>query len=247
MQQQTRAVAGFLAAVVLVAGCSRVAREPRVSEAQTPPPATAASTTVAPLPGHLPVTTSGVVAKFDSANGVMVFQDGRTVKLTDQSQIVAAKTQQPIDPRAVRPGDRVVVQNALPFGLSSVAKGKRQRATTVASVDQQNQLVRMTDGSTVRVTPSTRMTMGPGGKTIVLTDLRPGDELIIVMEEMAPAVSSSSATTGSSSTTGTQTSMNTAPTTTGSPSELPRNVITGAPSDPSDASELILFREAQSP
>ena len=91
MQQQTRAVAGFLAAVVLVAGCSRAAREPRVSEAQTPPPATAASTTVAPLPGHPPVTTSGVVAKFDSTNGVMVFQDGRTVKLTDQSQIVAAK------------------------------------------------------------------------------------------------------------------------------------------------------------
>src|SRR5438105_7633454 len=237
MQQQTRAVAGFLAAVVLVAGCSRAAREPRVSEAQTPPPATAASTTVSPLPGHPPVTTSGVVAKFDSTNGVMVFQDGRTVKLTDQSQIVAAKTQQPIDPRAIRPGDRVVVQNALPAGLSSVAKGKRQRATTVASVDQQNQLVRMTDGSTVRVTPSTRMTMGPGGQTIVLTDLRPGDELIIVMEEVAPA----SATT----TTGTQTSMSTG--TTGSPSELPRNVITGAPSDPSDASELILFREAQAP
>ena len=237
MQQQTRAVAGFLAAVVLVAGCSRAAREPRVREAQTPPPATAASTAVAPLPGHPPVTTSGVVAKFDSTNGVMVFQDGRTVKLTDQSQIVAAKTQQPIDPRAIRPGDRVVVQNALPAGLSSVAKGKRQRATTVASVDQQNQLVRMTDGSTVRVTPSTRMTMGPGGQTIVLTDLRPGDELIIVMEEVAPA----SATT----TTGTQTSMSTG--TTGSPSELPRNVITGAPSDPSDASELILFREAQAP
>ena len=228
MQQQTRAVAGFLAAVVLVAGCSRAAREPRVTEAQTPPSATAAPMAVAPISGHPPVTTSGVVAKFDSTNGVMIFQDGRTVKLTDQSPIVAAKTQQPIEPRAVRPGDRVVVQNALPIGLSSVAKGKRQRAATVASVDQQNQLVRMTDGSSVHVTPSTRMTMGPGGQTIVLTDLRPGDELIIVLEEMAPAVSSSSATTGS-------------------PSELPRNVITGAPSDPSDASELILFREAQAP
>jgi uncharacterized lipoprotein YajG len=241
MPQQTRAVAGFLVAVVLVAGCSRAAREPRVSETQMPPQATAASTAVAPLPGHPPVTTSGVVAKFDSTNGVMIFQDGRTVRLTDQSQIVAAKTKQPIDPRAVRPGDRVVVQNALPVGLSSVAKGKRQRAMTVASVDQQNQLVRMTDGSTVRVTPSTRMTMGPGGQTIVLTDLRPGDELIIVMEEVAPAVSSSSA--------GTQTSMNpgSRPTTTGSPSELPRNVITGAPSDPSDASELIMFREAEAP
>jgi uncharacterized lipoprotein YajG len=243
MQQQTRAVAGFLAAVVLVAGCSRAAREPRVSEAQTPPQATAASPAVAPLPGHPPVTTSGVVAKFDSANGVLVFQDGRTVKLTDQSQLVAAKTQQLIDPRAVRPGDRVVVQNALPAGLSSVAKGKRQRAATIASVDQQGRLVRMTDGSTVHVTPSTRMTMGSGGQTIVLTDLRPGDEVIIVTAEIAPAASSSSATTG------TQTSVNTGSraTTTGSPSELPRNVITGAPSDPSDANELILFREAEAP
>jgi len=65
--------------------------------------------------------------------------------------------------------------------------------------------------------------MGSGGQTIVLTDLRPGDEVIIVMDETAPAVSSSSETTGSSATTGTQTSVNTGSraTTTGSPSELP--------------------------
>ena len=56
------------------------------------PAATAASTTVTPISGHPPVTTSGVVAKFDSTNGVMVFQDGRTVRLTDQSQLVDAKT-----------------------------------------------------------------------------------------------------------------------------------------------------------
>jgi hypothetical protein len=243
MQQQTRAVAGLLVALVLVAGCSRAARQPRVSEVQSSP-AAAASTSVAAIPGHPPVTTSGVVSTFDSTNRALVFQDGRSVLLTDQSQILAAKTQQPIDPSAVRPGDRVVVQNALPVGLSSLAKGKRQRAATVASVDQTSQLVLLTDGSTVRVSPSTQMTMGPGGQTVVLTDLRPGDELIIVMaDEAQPSAS------GSSATTGTQPAMTkgSSAATTGSPSELPRNVVTGAPSDPSDASQLIIFREAQAP
>ena len=240
MQQQTRAVAGFLVALVLVAGCSRAAREPRVSEAQSPPSVSAASTTVVLLAGHPPVTTSGVVAKFDSTNRALVFQDGRTVLLTDQSQIVAAKTQQPIDLGAIRPGDRVVVQNALPIGLSSVAKGKRQRAATVASVDQTSQYVRLTDGSIVRVTPATQMTFGPGGQTVVLADLRPGDELIIVMDAVTP-------TTTSQATSATQTTVATGPQTSGSASELPRNVVTGAPSDPSDASQLIIFREAQAP
>jgi hypothetical protein len=125
---------------------------------------------------------------------------------------------------------------------------------TVASVDQQNQTVRLTDGSSVRVSPSTKMRMGAEGATIVLTDLKPGDELIIVLMDApptasgsgspstaAPSTSAGQASPGASSTTGTGTRA------TADPSALPRAAVTGSPSDPSDASELMVFREVQAP
>ena len=195
-------------------------------------PAPAAMT---PIPGHPPVTTTGVVAKFDPATGILAFQDGRAVKLTDQSQVLQPKVLQPVDLAAIRPGDRIVVQNALPIGVRSASKaGKRQRMGTVASVNQQKQTVQMRDGSVVRVTPSTNMHQGTDGPVLVLTDLRPGDELVIVIMDHA-ATAPPAATTG-------------APTTGTQQSALPSQArITGAPSDPTDANELMVFREAQAP
>jgi len=49
---------------------------------------------------------------------------------------------------------------------------------TIASIDQPNQIVTLTDGTAVRVTPSTQMHMGMAGKTMALTDRQPGDELV---------------------------------------------------------------------
>jgi hypothetical protein len=259
MTYKSRALAVLVLVLLIAVACSRT-RGQRVSEG--PPPATASpsatappstsapsssTAAVAPIPGHPPITTTGVVAKIDPATGVVVFQDGRTVKLTDRSKVLT-----PVDLAAVRPGTPVVVRNAVPVATPSTrAAGKRQRMGTVASVDQQNQLVRLTDGTSLRVKDSTNMHMGTQGATIILTDLRPGDELVIVMADEAPTASGTSTSAASPTTPGTS-AMPGAATTPGSrssadPSALPRSVVTGAPSDPSDISELMVFREVQAP
>jgi hypothetical protein len=192
----------------------------------------AAPAVAAPIPGHPPVDMTGIVASVDTTTGVVTFKDGRMAKLTSQSKVLKAA-----ETATVRPGEQVVVRNALPVAVqsaSATSKGKRQKMATVASVDHQNQIVRMTDGSAVQVTPSTGMRVGTSGVALVLADLRPGDEVVIVMADTAPTAggTSSSATAASSASSG------------ASPSALPRVV---APPMPPDAVELMVFREWQAP
>lgn len=240
MPDKTRALAVALILLLTAVGCSRASKGQRVSQAPPAPPpaATTTPTTVTdttPIPGHPPVTTSGVVAKVDPQAGVLVFQDGRTVKLTEQSKLLS-----PVDISALVPGTRVVVRNAMPVGVSSAkAAGKRQKVGTVAVVDQQNQAVRLTDGSVVAVKPSTNMHMGTQGRVALLTDLRPGDEVIIVLSDKPPVAGAAPAVVvpapsgaGGSST---------------DPSALPRAAISGSPGDPGDADEVMIFREQQAP
>jgi len=52
---------------------------------------------------------------------------------------------------------------------------------TVASVDEPSGLVRLTDGTTVRVTGSTNVHRGATGSSMALRELTPGDELVIVL------------------------------------------------------------------
>jgi hypothetical protein len=99
-----------------------------------------AAADAAPIPGHPPVTMTGVVASFDPASGVLTFKDGRIVKLTGQSKVL-----KPAETTTVRPGEQVIVRNALPVGVQSAkasTSGKKQRMATVASVDEPNQIVR---------------------------------------------------------------------------------------------------------
>jgi hypothetical protein len=217
--------------IIVAAGCSRATHDQRVS--QTPPTAaTAASAPAAaatPIPGHPPVTTTGIVASFDPATGILTFEDGRVVKVADRTKIL-----QPVETRAVRRGEQAIVHDALPVGIRSAASipgsgasatGKRQRMATVARVDDQNHNVWLTDGSAIRVTPSTKVHMGTAGKTVVLTDLRPGDELVIVMvDDGATSATSRDTTPG--------------------PSALPRETTAAAPGE---ASEVMVFRSPQAP
>ena len=245
MPPDTRAFAVLAVLTVpLAAGCARGTSSQRASQAPMPPSSTAAapstaaptqSEVITPIPGHPPVTASGVVASVDPAAGIVTFRDGRTVKLTDTSKVL-----QPVDPRAVRPGEVVVVRDALPMAVQTAsapaATARRQKMATVASVDQANGLVHTLDGDIVRVTPATKMHMGTAGQAIVLTDLRPGDELMIVMLDepspgsRTPGTMSSPGTAGARSTTG-----GVAP---AEPSALPR----ASAGVPRDASELMVFR-----
>lgn len=205
MPHHSRALAVLLLALPLATGCShssRVAAEPwnvfdqpvttQPTVVTTQPATVTTRTTLVPIAGHAPVTTSGTVSSFDPATGILTFRDGRMVKLTDQTRVL-----QPADTRTVRTGEQVIVQNALPVGVSSSSipslTGKRQRMATVAEVDASSQIVRLTDGTVVRVVPSTRMHMGTAGRTVTLTDLRPGDELVIVMADLSSRTTSSTA------------------------------------------------------
>ena len=235
MRPHTRVLVILLLTLLLAAACSRAARGQRVSQAPPPPPTMASTPTesMAPIPGHAPVSMSGVVASFDPATGILTFEDGRMVKVTDQSRVL-----KPFDASAVRPGEPVVVRNALPIGVRSASatsgggenrgkgsrSGKRQRMGTVATIDQPNQVVLMTDGTSIRVTPSTKMHMGTAGQGVVLAELRPGDELVIVIAEEGTARTGRDATAA--------------------PSALPREA---ASATPSDASEVMVFRNPQAP
>ena len=189
--------------------------------AVVPPPTGMRSLTegAAPIPGHPPVTMSGALKSADPKLGTITFQDGRTAMLTKASEILV-----PTSVDTVRPGIPIVVRNALPFSLdaaSTAARGTSQRMATVASVEESDQVVQLTDGTAVRVTPSTHMHLGIAGASIGLADLRPGDELVIV-------------TTDEGATTGTDPAPSASP----GPS---------ASRSPGTASELMAFRPTWTP
>jgi len=191
-----------LALLLFTAACaSQSPRSTDESAAKPPPPAVAApgaldppptgmrslTEDAAPIPGHPPVTMSGALKSVDPKLGTITFQDGRTAMLTKTSEVLV-----PTSVDTVRPGIPIIVRDALPFGVSSkspsgspdaagtAARGTSQRMATVASVEESDQVVQLTDGTTVRVTSSTHMHLGIAGASIGLADLRPGDELVIV-------------------------------------------------------------------
>jgi hypothetical protein len=140
-----------------------------------------ASSADEPIAGHPPVTASGVIATFDPLTGIIRFEDGRMVKLTDQSKLV-----QPVA-SPVHIGDPVVFRDVLPIGVQSGAKtlalGQPQRMGTIASVDEGRGLIRLTDGTAVRVDRSTNVHLGAAGSSVALTQLSPGDELVVILGE----------------------------------------------------------------
>src|SRR5262245_33077004 len=202
MKNELRASPIVLATLLLAAACAGHGQ--RVSESaatESPPPAVPAATTpvppptgtrpltegVAPIPGHPPVTMSGRLKSVDTKLGTITFQDGRTVMLSRESEVLVPSS---ID--RVQPGIPILVRNALPVAVSSqssaggadaasaAAAAKNQRVATVESVDESQQVVQLTDGTALRVSSSTRVHRGITGPSIALADLEPGDELVIV-------------------------------------------------------------------
>ena len=191
MQQSTRALVGVFAALSLAAGCSTTETRPqRVSQA--PGTREVPLGTLQPIPGHAPITASGVVEAYNQSNGHLMFKDGRVVQLTSMTTVAGQPAAQ-----AFKRGEIVVVDNVMPVGVFTSAptpgtamdpalmgaNRPRQRMATVTTVDAPNSFVRLHDGSLVRVTPTTKMLMGASGPTIVLTDVQPGDQIVFVIVE----------------------------------------------------------------
>jgi hypothetical protein len=173
MSHRTRAFA-VVWTIVLAVGCPSAVRGQAVIPAE---PLSAA--VPVPMAGHPPVTVSGVVATFDPATDIFRLDDGRMVKLISQSKVVVPVA------GAIRPGDVVVLHDVLPIGVQSgvktLAVGQPQRMGTIASVDEDRGLVRLTDGTAVRVNRATNVHLGAAGSNVALTQVSPGDELVAVL------------------------------------------------------------------
>jgi hypothetical protein len=107
------------------------------------------------------------------------------VKLTGESKLV------PPVASPIRAGDVVVLQDVLPVGVQSgvktLAVGQPQRMGTIATVDEGRGLVGLTDGTVVSVTRTTNVHLGAAGSNIALTQVIPGDEVVVVLGDVAPA------------------------------------------------------------
>src|SRR5262245_28352329 len=67
-----------------------------------------------PIPGHPPVTVSGALQSVDTKLGTITFEDGRTVMLSQESEVLV-----PASIDRVKPGIPIVVRNALPVRVES--------------------------------------------------------------------------------------------------------------------------------
>lgn len=131
------------------------------------------SPTVSTPPSHPPIDASGTVARVDRQNGIITLQDGRMLKLTDQTLVW-----QPSRIDTLQPGAQVFIRNAQPVFASTPGLAPAgTRMGTVLSVDPGNTLIRLDDGTLVRVSPATRLRMGD--RALQLSDLRRGDEVMI--------------------------------------------------------------------
>jgi hypothetical protein len=152
----------------------------------TVPSVSPALPTVSTPPGHPPIDASGTIARIDRLNGIITLQDGRMLRMTDETLVW-----QPSRIDTLQPGAQVFVRNAQPVFSSTPGQAPAgTRMGTVLNVDPANALVRLDDGTLVRVAPGTRVRMAD--RDLLLSDLRRGDEVMIAPR--APVVTGSGAT-----------------------------------------------------
>ncbi|MGH7313440.1 MAG: hypothetical protein ACREJV_09720 [Candidatus Rokuibacteriota bacterium] len=177
---------------------------------------------------HPPIDISGTVARFDQQTGIVTFQDGRMVKIGGQTT-----AWQQVTPGMLQPGTQVLLDNALPAGFQSASGAwpadQRIHMGTVRRVDPTGAVIELDNGTLVRVSPATKMHMG--SQTMTLSQLQPGDQVVIRAKHTAAGVST---TTERTSPPGE------------SPSALPRESLTGA-SATIEAEDIHLFRQPQAP
>jgi hypothetical protein len=91
-------IAVVLAAVAALSGCMSVKYE--------------LTDTVRLIPSDPPMTTSGVVGRYDPDTRVLTFEDGRTVRITEATKVARAVGGD------MRPGEQVIVEVAMPVGVA---------------------------------------------------------------------------------------------------------------------------------
>ncbi|HXH84438.1 MAG TPA: hypothetical protein VNN07_16150, partial [Candidatus Tectomicrobia bacterium] len=132
------------------------------------------------VPGHPPVTASGVVARVDEDARTVTFQDGRTLKLGPGSRVWESS-----EVGDIQPGERAMVESAQPAGYGTGAgiPADRMRMGRVVRVDDGPKMVLLDNGTWVVLSPTTTLKMN-GRDTV--TTLQQGDEVVVVITETPP-------------------------------------------------------------
>jgi hypothetical protein len=178
LERQARAVqiAGAVQGVKSVVNNIQVASAPGT----TPP---IASPPVAPT-----VDVTGVVSQADPATGTINLQDGRVLRLTDETSLW-----QPTTIQALRPGSQLIVRSATPVTVRAGSSGE-WRMGTVKTVEPTALQMILTDGAVVRVSPLVNIRRG--GARLTLEQIVPGSEVVIRPIAPSPAGTEGSASPG---------------------------------------------------
>jgi hyperosmotically inducible protein len=165
-------------------GVKSVVNNIQVSGAPTSPPT---ATTPPPSParpsGGARVDATGSVVSVEPSTGRLGLADGRVLRATDETMIWQSSTLQ-----ALRPGTRVMIRDGSPVGLEGrAARTGDWRMGTVSRLDRAAGWLILTDGTTVRVSPSTIVQRG--SERLTLDALQPGSEIVVTPSASASEAS----------------------------------------------------------
>jgi hypothetical protein len=146
------------------------------------PPAAAALPAASPTPP--PVNVTGTIARTDPLNQTITFQDGRIVKVGPQTMV----WQQAPAISTLLPGAQVFVRDAmpvgyLPSGATTAAPAGQYMMGTVSRVDPAMQQIVLSNGAVVHVAPTA--SLRSGSERVSITQLRPGDEILVQVRNPA--------------------------------------------------------------
>jgi hyperosmotically inducible periplasmic protein len=133
-----------------------------------------ASTPPTSAPSGSTVEVTGTVASVDAATGTITLQDGRVLKTTDQTAVW-----QPSSVGALKPGVHVLVRGATPAGYQPGAgtSTRSWRMATVTRVDRSASELVLSDGTAVKVTPTTHVHRG--SERLGLDQVEAGSEVVV--------------------------------------------------------------------
>lgn len=131
--------------------------------------------------GHPPVDASGVAASVDQLANTVTFEDGRVLRIPRE------RVWQAVSLETVRPGDQIFINAAQPIAFRTPTTGA-ERMGTVLRVDNARRVIVLRDGTVVRVMPGTAVTMG--NQRLTISSVRPGDEVVITVQEPRAATDS---------------------------------------------------------
>jgi hypothetical protein len=125
----------------------------------------------APVPDSSIVDVTGVVSQADPATGTIILQDGRVLRMTNETMLW-----QPTTIQSLQPGTPVLVRGVAPIGVQS-GPTAGWRMGTVRTVDPTASRIALSDGTVVRLSPAVNIRRG--AERLTVEQIAPGSEVVI--------------------------------------------------------------------